>query len=185
MSIGMIQKPFFSTEYPDPVNYGSMGSFLAHEITHAFHQTPSFQPAPRPEQFLEAFGNRTRCLVSQFNEFPLPENKHVQGGFTLLENMSDLMGVHVAFKAFQEKLQGIQDENERRSQNQLFFLSWAQSWCSNITPEFLEHLRFADRHAPPKYRVIGPLSNLDSFSHAFQCPKGTTMNRESKCTFWA
>lgn len=70
------------------------------------------------------------------------------------------------------------------TQNQLFFIGFAQVWCSVNTPEALKIQIRNDPHTPSQYRVIGTLSNSPQFSDAFNCPKGSSMNPEQKCNIW-
>lgn len=64
---------------------------------------------------------------------------------------------------------------------QLFFVSFGQSWCQKAREEFMKQRLLTDVHAPPKFRVIGTLSNSKEFSDAFKCPVGSTMNPVTKC----
>lgn len=68
---------------------------------------------------------------------------------------------------------------------QLFFIGFAQTWCAKITPETMIRSNFAeDKHASPEHRVIGSLSNMPEFSKAFKCPKGSMMNPNQRCRLW-
>jgi len=67
---------------------------------------------------------------------------------------------------------------------QLFFVSMGQVWCGSYREEYAKNALNIDYHSPAKYRIIGPLSNLNAFSDAFQCKKGTTMNPVKKCRVW-
>ena len=69
---------------------------------------------------------------------------------------------------------------------QQFFLGFAQAWCTNYRPEALRLLVATNPHSPPKYRVIGPLSNLPEFAAAFQCKEGSPMvpAAAKRCEIW-
>ena len=73
---------------------------------------------------------------------------------------------------------------ERYTPEQMFFLSYANIWCSNQTPENLKYQILYGVHSPGRYRILGPLSNSVEFSQHFQCPTGSFMNRPNKCTVW-
>ena len=73
---------------------------------------------------------------------------------------------------------------EHYTPEQIFFLSFASVECYNEIPESLEDQVLFGVHTPPRYRVIGPLSNLVEFSEHFQCPVGSVMNRPNKCIVW-
>jgi predicted metalloendopeptidase len=66
----------------------------------------------------------------------------------------------------------------------LFFVSYAQGWCSKANPEYQKLAVLTDVHSPPRFRVLGPLMNLDYFSQVFSCPAGSTMNPTTKCKVW-
>ncbi len=70
------------------------------------------------------------------------------------------------------------------SDEQLFFLGFAQSWCNKRRPELERELLLADPHSTPKYRVNGPLSNASEFAAAFQCKPGSKMVRSNACAIW-
>jgi endothelin-converting enzyme len=67
---------------------------------------------------------------------------------------------------------------------QLFFIGFAQTWCTKTTPEIAKLALVSDAHASPKYRVIGSLSNMPEFSRAFKCPTGSLMNPRKRCQIW-
>jgi endothelin-converting enzyme/putative endopeptidase len=72
----------------------------------------------------------------------------------------------------------------RFTPEQQFFLGYAQSWCTNERPEIQRVLARTDPHAPPRYRVNGPLSNLPQFQKAFQCKATDRMVAQNRCTVW-
>ncbi len=73
---------------------------------------------------------------------------------------------------------------EGLSHDQLFFVAFAQSWCSVYSPEFEKMLVMSNPHSPPKQRVNGPLVNLPEFHQAFACPAGKPMRPEKQCEVW-
>ncbi|HEY0707513.1 MAG TPA: M13-type metalloendopeptidase [Polyangia bacterium] len=68
--------------------------------------------------------------------------------------------------------------------DQIFFRSYAQSWCGKWTPQYLEEYLKTDPHAPPEYRANGPLSNMPEFAGTFQCGPGSKMVRPVRCEIW-
>jgi endothelin-converting enzyme/putative endopeptidase len=70
------------------------------------------------------------------------------------------------------------------SEDQQFFLGFAQAWCANVRPEAARYRAAVDPHAPPRYRVNGPLSNSPEFARAFQCKEGSPMVRANRCEVW-
>jgi endothelin-converting enzyme len=67
---------------------------------------------------------------------------------------------------------------------QLFFVGFAQTWCTRVTRRATEMAVAVDRHTYSKYRVIGSLSNMQEFAHAFDCLPGSLMNRQQRCEIW-
>ena len=59
-----------------------------------------------------------------------------------------------------------------------------QTWCTKQRDERLKNSILIDPHSPPEFRVIGALSNAEQFSKDWNCPYGTPMNPEKKCTVW-
>jgi len=103
-----------------------------------------------------------------------------------MKQIADNGGIKLAYVAYQEwKAQGGQDpELAGFTPDQLFFVSYAQSWCTKATPEYLEQQVRTDPHSPPKFRVNGPLMNTPFFAEAFQCAEGTPMNPTDRCVVW-
>ncbi len=101
--------------------------------------------------------------------------------------MADADGLReawVAFKKHQEeegttKLAGISYSAEK-----LFFISYAHTWCSASTTQFLKNRILTNVHSPDKYRVNVVVGNLKEFSDTFQCPLGSNMNPEKRCRIW-
>jgi len=73
---------------------------------------------------------------------------------------------------------------EDLTDEQVFFLAYANSFCGVATPEELSNLVEADPHSPHRFRVIGTLSNNEDFVREFNCGADTPMNRLNKCVLW-
>ncbi|MGH8083342.1 MAG: M13-type metalloendopeptidase [Lysobacter sp.] len=58
------------------------------------------------------------------------------------------------------------------SDDQRFFLSWAQRWKSKYSDDALISMIKNGDHAPPQYRVNGPLRNFDPWYRAFDVKPG-------------
>ena len=107
------------------------------------------------------------------------------------ENIADNGGLKAAYHAFGNWTAGSSMKLDERilpglnlTHRQLFFLAFAQVWCSSSTKEALHLQILNDPHSPARHRVIGPLSNLAEFSSVFQCPAGSPMNPQNKCEIW-
>ncbi|KAM7310539.1 hypothetical protein ISCGN_007447 [Ixodes scapularis] len=112
----------------------------------------------------------------------------LNGKQTLGENIADNGGLKAAFHAFEDWLGTHPDEPPLPGVNlthkQLFYVGFAQVWCSTETPEAIHLQILSDPHSPAKYRVTGPVSNSEEFAREFQCRKNSAMNTKKKCEVW-
>ncbi|XP_015172376.1 PREDICTED: endothelin-converting enzyme 1 isoform X2 [Polistes dominula] len=190
---GILQSPFYDMQNTDSLNYGGIGVVMGHELTHAFDdQGREYDLHGNLNRWwnndtIERFNNRTECFVEQYNMYEV-QGRHVNGRQTLGENIADNGGLKAAYHAY---LATVKNEKEQLplpglnlTHRQLFFINFAQVWCSAETSELTALQIEKDSHCPPKYRVIGPLSNMAEFSTEFNCPVGSRMNPESKCEVW-
>ena len=67
---------------------------------------------------------------------------------------------------------------------QLFFVSYSQVWCNGNTEQYEVNKMMSNPHPPSKLRVLATLGNSEDFSKAFNCPKGSAMNPNKKCSLW-
>ncbi|KAK1989833.1 peptidase family M13 [Colletotrichum falcatum] len=199
INAGIQQQPLYSVDYPSYVNYGSLGSILGHELTHGFDNRGHNYAANGSlanwwdDKSLEAFNSRTKCFVDQYQSnfsVTAPNGTHVpvRGNFTLGENIADAGGVVTSYAAW-KKLQGGEAEDfkdadlpglDRFSHDQIFFLRWAQTWCSRSSSrEYDVYFIRNDVHSPGFARIKGPLANSRDFRSAFNCPQ-----KEPTCELW-
>ncbi|XP_022241235.1 endothelin-converting enzyme homolog isoform X2 [Limulus polyphemus] len=190
---GILQSPFYDTEYPKSLNFGAIGVVMGHELTHAFDdQGRKYDKNGNLKQWwknktIEEFLERTKCFIDQYSSYSINDD-HVNGKQTLGENIADNGGIKAAFHAYEEWSNSHEMESPLPGVNlthrQLFFVGFSQVWCSVSTPES-QHLQILnDLHSPAKYRVIGSLSNSYEFAQEFQCPIGSYMNPSKKCEVW-
>jgi putative endopeptidase len=176
---GILQPPFFDFTLDDAVNYGAIGAVIGHEITHGFDdQGRHYDAAGNLNDWwtpadAAAFEARAQKLVDQYNGYEVLPGLHVNGKFTLGENIADLGGVAVAYDALQRALAG----KERRlidgfTPEQRFFISFAQVWRTNIRDSEAKRRIEVDPHAPGEFRAIGPLVNFPPFYDAFGIKEG-------------
>lgn len=184
---GILQPPFFDPEADDAVNYGNIGATIGHEMTHGFDDVGRQYDAQGnlrdwwTAEDEKAFTERAALLVKQFDAFePIP-GMHINGTLTLGENLADLGGLSIAYDAFERSRQGKPTAvpQDGFTPEQRFFLSYAETWRFKIREEDLRKRLLTDEHAPPKYRVLGPLANLPAFAAAFHCKAGDAMVRPS------
>uniref|UniRef100_A0A8D2PVV6 endothelin-converting enzyme 1 n=1 Tax=Zosterops lateralis melanops TaxID=1220523 RepID=A0A8D2PVV6_ZOSLA len=190
---GILQAPFYARNHPKALNFGGIGVVMGHELTHAFDdQGREYDKEGnlRPwwqNSSLEAFKNRTACMTEQYGRYTVHSEK-VNGRQTLGENIADNGGLKAAYNAYKSWLQ--KNGEEKRlpalglTNHQLFFVGFAQVWCSVRTPESSHEGLVTDPHSPDKYRVIGTLSNSRDFVEHFGCPLGSPMNPGKHCEVW-
>jgi len=190
---GILQPPFFNKEATDPVNFGAMGMVVGHELTHGFDdQGRKFDARGNLTDWWtsasgQAFVERADCVKRQFDGYTVLDELHLNGGLTLGENVADLGGLKLAYAAMEAYAREHPDGRpggRRFTSQQEFFLGTAQMWCTNATPEELRRRVATDAHAPPEYRVNGPLSNMPQFQKAFACKAGDRMVAQNRCEVW-
>lgn len=172
----ILQPPFFNAEADDAVNYGGIGAVIGHEIGHGFDDEGSTCDGDGrlrnwwSDEDRKAFEERTASLVAQYNELSpaaAPEVK-VNGELTLGENIGDLGGLAIAYKAWQIACGGTEPEPiGGLTGAQRLFMSWAQVWCGKSRPERARQLIAIDPHSPAEIRCNQVVRNLDAFHEAF------------------
>ncbi|HEU0033427.1 MAG TPA: M13 family metallopeptidase [Kofleriaceae bacterium] len=192
---GQLQPPFFGSSFHPAVNFGSTGGgTIGHEITHGFDDEGSqfdgagnlrdwWTPATK-----QKFAAATKCVVDQYSKYEAVPNVRLDGKLTAGENIADNGGVKIAFAAYRAwraqqttpppaNVDGFTDD-------QLYFLAYAQSWCDKATPERLETMAHSNPHSPPMWRVNGVIVNQPGFATAFSCAAATPMNPGKPCSVW-
>ncbi|HEX3143655.1 MAG TPA: M13 family metallopeptidase [Pyrinomonadaceae bacterium] len=174
----ILNPPFFDPS-ADPVeNYGSIGATIGHEISHSFDdQGSQFDAYGKLQNWwtpadLEHFRAAADRLAAQFDAYePLP-GMHVNGKLTLSENIADVAGLSAAYDAYRTAYGDKPSANAKGLTNdQRFFIAYAQSWRSKVRPEFLKVLLTTDGHAPDQYRA-DTVRNLDAWYQAFNIQPG-------------
>jgi len=178
----ILQPPFFNMDADMAINYGGIGSVIGHEISHAFDDYGSkydgdgnlhnWWTAEDAKKF-KALGDK---LVVQYDKYEPLAGHHINGRLTLGENMADLNGVSISYKAYQLSIKGkSQKVLDGFSGNQRFFIGWSQVWRTKMREEALLKRIITDPHSPAKFRVIGVLSNITPFYKAFNVQEGDAM----------
>ena len=177
-----LQPPFFQLDADDAINYGAVGGVIGHEISHGFDDSGSkFDGNGNLDNWWtdadrEAFEERTQVLVEQFNAFEPIEGMHVNGELTLGENIGDLSGVAMAYRAYINSLDGkAPPVIDGFTGPQRFFIGYAMSRKGKYTEESVVSRLASDSHSPLKFRVIGPYRNIDAFHEAFSTEEGDGM----------
>ena len=172
----ILQPPFFNLSADPAVNYGAIGGVIGHEIGHGFDdQGAKSDGTGLLRNWWTAedeanFKAKTGALVAQYNAFcPYDEGETcVNGALTLGENIGDLGGLSMAYKAYHISLDGKEDKViDGLTGDQRFFMSWAQVWRSKNREEAMRRQMLTDPHSPPAYRVNGIVRNFDAWYDAF------------------
>jgi predicted metalloendopeptidase len=178
----ILQPPFFDMKADDAVNYGGIGAVIGHEISHGFDdQGRKFDGKGvlrdwwKPEDN-ERFMSRANTLVKQYDAFSPLEGMHVNGQLTLGENIGDLSGIAIAYKAYQLSLAGKQAPVlDGFTGDQRFFIGWGQIWKRKYREDELIKRLKTDPHSPTEYRCNGILRNMPAFAQAFDVKPGDPM----------
>ncbi|RMA79478.1 M13 family metallopeptidase [Umboniibacter marinipuniceus] len=175
----ILQPPFFNLEADDAVNYGAIGAVIGHEIGHGFDDSGSTFDGDGvlrnwwTEADLSEFQSRTSELVAQYNGYYPFEDLHVNGEFTLGENIGDLGGLSIGLRAYEMSLNGNESPViDGFTGVQRVFLGYAQVWRNKYRDEALRNLIETDPHSPSMYRVNGIVRNVPAFYDAFSVQPG-------------
>jgi putative endopeptidase len=170
----ILQPPFFDPNADDAVNYGGIGAVIGHEISHGFDdQGSKYNGDGKLENWWtdedrKNFEARTKALGAQYGSYePLP-GLHINGAFTMGENIADLAGLTIAYKAYHLSLNGKEAPVlDGFTGDQRFFLSFGQIWRTKQRDSALRAQVLSNEHSPAHYRVDGVTRNLDPWYTAF------------------
>ena len=178
----ILQPPFFSLSTDDAVNFGAIGGVIGHEIGHGFDdQGSKYDGDGKLESWWsdadrEAFEKLTGSLIGQYNELSpaqLSDDHKVNGELTIGENIGDLGGLGIAFKAYEMMLGDREDVViDGFTGRQRLFLSWAQAWRTKGRDEIVIQRLATDPHSPSEFRCNQIVRNVDAFYEAFDVKPG-------------
>ncbi len=191
---GVLQLAFFDAKQPDALNYGHIGLFMGHEITHGFDdEGRKFDGHGNLEDWWtkedsDKFNQKAQCIVDEYAQFSVGDTK-LNGKLTLGENTADNGGLRLAYMAFLARAaqDGIDLKNKSADGYmplQQFFLGFAQDWCSEWRPELERLIATTDPHAPDRFRTNGVLVNMPEFGKEFGCKAGQPMTPAKACRVW-
>ncbi|HEX2492905.1 MAG TPA: M13 family metallopeptidase [Steroidobacter sp.] len=180
----ILQPPFFNVAADDAVNYGAIGAVIGHEISHGFDdQGRRYDGAGNlndwwAPQDNEEFNRRAKLLGAYYSALsPLPGSK-VNGDLTMGENIADLAGLAMAYRAYQLSLKGREAPViDGFTGEQRFFIGWAQAWARKYREDELRKRLLTDPHSPSEYRTNAVVANLGEFHRAFGVEPGDKMYR--------
>jgi len=181
----ILQPPFFNLEADDAVNYGGIGAVIGHEFSHGFDDQGRKSDGEGmlrdwwTEEDAKEFKRRTDLMIAQFSKFSPLDGVHVNGELTLGENIGDLGGLTIAYKAYKLSLGGQEAPViDGFTGEQRFFLGWAQSWACKYREAALRQRLMTDSHSPAIYRVLGVVANMPEFYAAFDVKPGDALYQE-------
>ncbi|MBL7193858.1 MAG: M13 family metallopeptidase [Pirellulales bacterium] len=170
----ILQPPFFDAEVEDAVNYGGIGAVIGHEISHGFDDQGSKYDGDGnlknwwTESDRGSFEKLADALVSQYDAYEALPGKNVQGQLTLGENIADLSGLAIAYKAYRRSLGEMEGPViDDFTADQRFFIGWAQIWARKYRDSELVRRLVTDPHSPSLFRANGPVANFKPFYRAF------------------
>jgi predicted metalloendopeptidase len=177
-----LQPPFFQLNADDAINYGAVGGVIGHEISHGFDDKGSqFDGHGNLENWWseedrEQFEARAAVVVDQYAAFEPVAGMNINGELTLGENIGDLSGVAMAYRAYINSLDGEEPPViDGFTGPQRFFIGYAMSRKGKYHEEALINRLASDPHSPLKYRVNGPYRNIDAFHEAWGTKEGDGM----------
>ncbi len=190
---GILQPPAFDPNADMAINYGAAGGVIGHELTHGFDDQGRkidadgklrdwWQPADA-----KTFETRAKALADQYSAFEPLAGLHVNGALTLGENIADLGGVTLALDAYRASLQGRPAPVlDGLTGDQRVFIGWAQVWRGKSTDDAVRQQVVSDPHSPRRFRVNGPLRNIDAWYTAFDVKPGDRLyvSPENRVRIW-
>ena len=191
----ILQPPFFGLTHDDAVNYGAIGAVIGHEIGHGFDDQGSkydgdgaltdwWNDADR-----SAFEERTKALISQYDALAPEEapDVTVNGALTIGENIGDLGGLTIGYKAYQISLAGKSSPViDGFTGEQRLFMSWAQVWRTKVRTEEMRRRIATDPHSPAEFRCNQILKNFTPFYDAFNLGPndGLWLDENARVEIW-
>jgi putative endopeptidase len=179
---GILQAPMFDLNADDAVNYGAIGAVIGHEITHGFDdQGRKIDATGAVRDWWTAedaarFEAQAKIFGAQYAKFEAAPGSFINPELTMGENIADFAGLEVALNAYHRSLGGKDAPVlDGLTGDQRFFLAFAQAWRTKQRPDAVKNQVATDPHSPARFRVIGPLRNIDSWYAAFGIKPGDAM----------
>lgn len=183
----ILQPPIFDPNADPAINYGAIGGVIGHELTHGFDdQGRKIDASGALRDWwtaadAKAFDERAKKLGAQYDAFePLP-GVHINGNLTMGENIADLGGLTLALDAYHASLHGKPAPViDGLTGDQRVFIGWAQAWRGKLTDDAIRRQVTSDPHSPRKFRVNGPVHNIDGWYQAFGVKPGDALYLDPK-----
>ena len=179
---GILQPPFFDPAADDAVNYGAVGAVIGHEISHGFDdQGRKIDSSGNvhdwwTDEDSKRFDAEAKVFGDQYAKFEAAPGAFVNPKLTMGENIADFAGIQVALDAYHRSLGGKPAPViDGLTGDQRFFLAYAQVWREKQRQDALRNQVTTDPHSPGRFRVLGPVRNVDAWYKAFNVQPGSTM----------
>jgi putative endopeptidase len=188
---GVLQPPLFDGKLDDAPNFGDTGSTIGHELTHGFDdQGRQFDARGNLRDWwtprdAKEFERRAQCVVDQYAQYTIVDDKKINSKLTEGEDVADLGGTQLAYFAWKKMTEHARlHPIDGLSPDQRFFVGMAQWACETSRPEDLRVNALINEHSPGRYRVNGVVANMPEFAAAFQCKAGQPMVHAPVCKVW-
>jgi putative endopeptidase len=189
----ILQAPFFDPDADMAINYGGIGGVIGHELTHGFDDqgrksdghgvlTDWWQPAD-----VDKFQAEANKFGAQYDAYAVAPGVNVKGAQTMGENIADLGGILLALDAYRASLDGRPAPVlDGYTGDQRVFLGWAQVWRAKARPDALKQQTTSDSHSPARFRVDGPMRNIDAWYDAWGVKPGDKLylKPEDRARIW-
>ncbi|XP_013119452.2 endothelin-converting enzyme 1 [Stomoxys calcitrans] len=193
VTMGISQMPLYHNRLPASLKFGGLGMLIGHELAHSLdsnnynmnYEGKNYEWQSASQRH---FFERIRCLENQYNKF-IYRGIQTNGSLTMPDNIADNAGARLAHHSYRHCYGHLEGERKplpgvNFTNNELFFIKMAQTWCTGRDDSYKVHHIRSDAHAYAEFRVLGPLRNMPEFSETFKCRLGTQMNPLKKCVVW-
>ncbi|HRE33666.1 MAG TPA: M13 family metallopeptidase [Sphingopyxis terrae] len=190
---GILQAPYFSETVDDAVNYGAIGAVIGHEITHGFDDQGRKIDASGAvrdwwtNEDAARFDAQAKGFGAQYATYEAAPGAFINPDLTMGENLADLAGLEVAYDAYHRSLNGKEAPViDGLTGDQRFFLAFAQAWRDKAREDATKQQVASDPHSPARWRIIGPLRNVDAWYKAFNVAPGAKyyLKPEDRTRIW-
>ncbi|KAI6217687.1 Neprilysin-1 [Aphelenchoides besseyi] len=195
MTAAILQPPFFDPKQSAAVNYGAIGFFVGHEMSHGFDaRGANFDENGRvanwwQQSTKQKFNDRAKCFINLYSKQREPVTKRfLNGAMTITEDVADGGGIRAAYLAYKRHLNGKKERHvsgyRKYTNEQTFFISYGRLMCSSRSKNIITYYLDYEEHSLDRYRVNLVLANYPEFAKAFKCKKGSIMNPVKRCAVW-
>jgi endothelin-converting enzyme/putative endopeptidase len=191
----------FHAALPQALNHGALGAVIGHELAHALddHGRRFDRRGHAAEEAWDldatgAFTDKLTCLKTHYGRHraapaadylgvPLPA-QGLDADRTADEAFADVSGLMFAYDAYRAGSAEQASIVPGMSNDQLYFLGYAQAWCTNADSLVAQLMAQLDPHAPGGVRVNAALRQMPDFARAFSCRPGARMRVDRPCAIW-